>query len=209
MLSLAILGSGKGSNAQSIMDAIDAGKLNARIVCVLSDVPDAFILERARSRGIPAEYVDCTPFKTKLDGAAEQKAIGLLKQYGADFIARAQAETGIVLDIISAEEEARLAVLGCHILLEQGEGPAMIFDIGGGSTELVLVENQHGTIPRIHDWQSVPWGVVSLTETCGAEPLDEAGRAARYAHMRQLVRDSLAPFAERISERSYSSTAAW
>lgn len=89
MLSLAILGSGKGSNAQSIMDAIDAGKLNARIVCVLSDVPDAFILERARSRGIPAEYVDCTPFKTKLDGAAEQKAIGLLQRYGADFIALA------------------------------------------------------------------------------------------------------------------------
>ena len=89
MLSLAILGSGKGSNAQSIMDAIDAGKLNARIVCVLSDGPDAFILERDRSRGIPAEYVDCTPFKTKLDGAAEQKAIGLLQRYGADFIALA------------------------------------------------------------------------------------------------------------------------
>ena len=89
MLSLAILGSGKGSNAQSIIDAIDAGKLNARIVCVLSDVPDAFILERARSRKIPAEYVDCAPFKTKLDGAAEQKAIGLLKRYGADFVALA------------------------------------------------------------------------------------------------------------------------
>ena len=89
MLSLAILGSGKGSNAQSIIDAIDAGKLNARIVCVLSDVPDAFILERARNRGIPAEYVDCAPFKTKLDGAAEQKTIGLLKRYGADFIALA------------------------------------------------------------------------------------------------------------------------
>ena len=89
MLSLAILGSGKGSNAQSIIDAIEAGKLNARIVCVLSDVPDAFILERARGRGIPAEYVDGTPFKTKLDGAAEQKTISLLKRYGADFIALA------------------------------------------------------------------------------------------------------------------------
>jgi exopolyphosphatase / guanosine-5'-triphosphate,3'-diphosphate pyrophosphatase len=48
-------------------------------------------------------------------------------------------ETGIALDIISAEEEARLAVLGCHILLERA-GPAVIFDIGGGSTELVLIE---------------------------------------------------------------------
>jgi exopolyphosphatase/guanosine-5'-triphosphate,3'-diphosphate pyrophosphatase len=117
---------------------------------------------------------------------------------GYEFIDRVRAETGICLDIISAKEEARLAVLGCHLLLESGRGPAMIFDIGGGSTELVLVENDGGSVPRIHDWQSVPWGVVSLTETCGAEPPDDAGRAARYARMRELVRDSLAPFAVRV-----------
>ena len=55
---------------------------------------------------------------------------------GADFIARAYAETGIHLDIITAEEEARLAVLGCHALIEPGDGPALVFDIGGGSTEI-------------------------------------------------------------------------
>ncbi len=117
---------------------------------------------------------------------------------GAEFIERVRRETGIALDIISAKEEARLAVLGCHILLEQGDGPAVIFDIGGGSTELVLVEQGDAPLPRIVDWMSVPWGVVSLTETCGAEPLDAAGRAARYADMRQRVRDSLAPFATRL-----------
>ncbi len=120
---------------------------------------------------------------------------------GQHFIDRVRTETGIQLDIISAKEEARLAVLGCHLLLEQGEGPAMIFDIGGGSTEMVLVEGVRGEVPRIHDWQSVPWGVVSLTETCGPEPDDEAGRAARYAKMRELVRDSLAPFTVRIWDR--------
>lgn len=118
---------------------------------------------------------------------------------GPAFIERVYEQTGIRLDIISAKEEARLAVLGCHLLLEAGDGPAMIFDIGGGSTELVLVESMNGQVPRIRDWQSVPWGVVSLTETCGSEPEDDAGRTARYAHMRQLVRDSLAPFAERIA----------
>ena len=117
---------------------------------------------------------------------------------GQEFIERVRDETGICLDIISAKEEARLAVLGCHLLLDSGRGPAMIFDIGGGSTELVLVENDGGAVPRIHDWQSVPWGVVSLTETCGAEPSDDSARAARYAHMRELVRDSLAPFAVRV-----------
>ncbi|MEQ1542901.1 MAG: Ppx/GppA phosphatase family protein [Novosphingobium sp.] len=120
---------------------------------------------------------------------------------GPEFIERVRRETGIMLDIISAKEEARLAVLGCHLLLEQGEGPAMIFDIGGGSTELVLVESVAGEVPRIHDWQSVPWGVVSLTETCGAEPDGAEARAARYAHMRETVRDSLAPFTVRVWDR--------
>ena len=86
MLSIAILGSGKGSNAQSIIDAIKAGTLNARIVCVLADVQDAFILDRARQNGIPAYYIDCAPFKTKLEGAAEQKVIDILKKHGADLI---------------------------------------------------------------------------------------------------------------------------
>ncbi len=101
---------------------------------------------------------------------------------GPEFIERVRRETGIALDIISAEEEARLAVLGCHILLESGNGPAVIFDIGGGSTELVLVESDPGTrVPRILDWQSVPWGVVSLTDTVGRSEDSEAARIARFA----------------------------
>jgi len=122
---------------------------------------------------------------------------------GAEFIERVRHETGIRLDIISAQEEARLAVLGCHILLEDGIGPAVIFDIGGGSTELVLIESG-APVPRILDWQSVPWGVVSLTETVnadfgGEEEGDEAARLARYAEMRRVVAESFAEFAERIA----------
>ncbi|HSQ94862.1 MAG TPA: Ppx/GppA phosphatase family protein [Croceibacterium sp.] len=119
---------------------------------------------------------------------------------GEEFIERVRRETGIMLDIISAQEEARLAVLGCHILLEDGIGPAMIFDIGGGSTELVLIE-PGGPVPRIIDWQSVPWGVVSLTETVGHEDehADAAARAARYAEMRRVVTESFAEFAERVA----------
>ena len=119
---------------------------------------------------------------------------------GEEFIERVRRETGIALDIISAQEEARLAVLGCHILLEEGIGPAMIFDIGGGSTELVLIE-PGGPVPRIIDWQSVPWGVVSLTETVGQEDehADAAARAARYAEMRRVVSESFARFARRVA----------
>ena len=117
---------------------------------------------------------------------------------GGEFIERVRRETGIALDIISAREEARLAVLGCHILLESGHGPALVFDIGGGSTELVLIESGP-TVPNILDWVSVPWGVVSLTESCEGDSDDPAARAARYAQMRQWVSDSFAAFAERIA----------
>jgi exopolyphosphatase/guanosine-5'-triphosphate,3'-diphosphate pyrophosphatase len=115
---------------------------------------------------------------------------------GADFIERAYRETGIRLDIISAEEEARLAVLGCHALIEPGDGPALIFDIGGGSTELVLVD-MAGDEPRVLDWHSAPWGVVSLTEHAGGGD-DEAARLAAYARMRSLAAESFAAFAERL-----------
>ncbi|MDZ4274026.1 MAG: Ppx/GppA phosphatase family protein [Erythrobacter sp.] len=122
---------------------------------------------------------------------------------GYEFIERVRRETGIALDIISAEEEARLAVLGCHILLESGDGPAVIFDIGGGSTELVLVEPgsaEASRVPRILDWQSVPWGVVSLTDTVGRGEDSELARLARFDAMRRMVSDSFAPFAARVAQ---------
>ncbi|MBX7459079.1 Ppx/GppA family phosphatase [Qipengyuania sp. 1NDH17] len=118
---------------------------------------------------------------------------------GEEFIERVRQETGIVLDIISAQEEARLAVLGCHILLEDGAGPAVIFDIGGGSTELVLVEPS-GAVPRILDWMSVPWGVVSLTDTVDGSDDSEELRLDRYRRMRKTVLDSFKPFAGRVRE---------
>lgn len=89
MLNLAIFGSGSGSNYQAIAEAIDTGTLDARITCVISDVEDAYILERARRRGHPAIYLNCAPFKSKLDGKAEQRAIQLIQKHGGDTIALA------------------------------------------------------------------------------------------------------------------------
>lgn len=123
---------------------------------------------------------------------------------GAEFIDRVLTETGIRLEIISAREEARLAVLGCHALLEPGEGPALIFDIGGGSTELVLIDGGGGPLggsPRVLDWHSAPWGVVSLTETAAGadgEGDSEAARLATYARMRGIAAESFAAFAARL-----------
>lgn len=85
-LKLAVLGSGAGSNMQSIVDAIEAGTLDAEIVCVLADVEDAKILERAKRHNIPGQFLSCAPFKTKLDGEAQENYIRVMKDYGADTV---------------------------------------------------------------------------------------------------------------------------
>ena len=85
-LRLGVLGSGAGSTMQSIVDAIAAGELDAEIAIVVSDVADAKILDRARRHGIECRHLDCSPFRTKLDGAAEKECIGLLKSAGVDTV---------------------------------------------------------------------------------------------------------------------------
>ncbi len=119
---------------------------------------------------------------------------------GREFVARVKRETGIALEIISPQEEARLAVLGCHKLLEPGDGPALIFDIGGGSTELVLVEPGEPH-PRIRAWWSAPWGVVSLTESEGRAAIEGDDRVAAYARMRERVLRSFAHFVEMLPNK--------
>jgi len=119
---------------------------------------------------------------------------------GRKFVDRVRDETGIVLDIIEPAEEARLAVLGCHKLLEPGDGPALIFDIGGGSTELVLIDQEDGT-PKIRAWWSAPWGVVSLTESEGREALEGPDRVKAYERMRERARRAFSNFATMLPEK--------
>ena len=156
--------------------------------------------EEAMERALGALHICADKLKRRNVQLARSVATEACRRAtnGADFITRVREETGIALDIISAQEEARLAVLGCHILLEDGEGPAVVFDIGGGSTELVLIE-PGGPVPRILDWLSVPWGVVSLTDSAPPPDGTREGRVRRYSRMRQLVADAFAPFADRVA----------
>ena len=85
-LKLGVLGSGSGSNMQSIVEAIDKGELDAEIRLVLSDVRDAYILERARKHGIPCQWIDCAPWKTRLDTTGEAEVIRLLQEAGCDTV---------------------------------------------------------------------------------------------------------------------------
>ncbi len=92
---------------------------------------------------------------------------------GGAFVARIAAETGLPLEIIGAREEAGLALTGCAPLLDPAVPYALLFDIGGGSTEVTWLEHDpHGTATghdgwRIVDSLSLGLGVVVLAERLG------------------------------------------
>jgi phosphoribosylglycinamide formyltransferase-1 len=83
---LGVLGSGKGSNFVAIADACASGRLSARVGIVLSDVPDAGILERARERGVPARYLAPGRFRTRLDPEAERAYVEALREAAVDWV---------------------------------------------------------------------------------------------------------------------------
>jgi exopolyphosphatase/guanosine-5'-triphosphate,3'-diphosphate pyrophosphatase len=111
------------------------------------------------------------------------------------FRSRVAAETGIELEVIDRETEAALAVLGCSPLVDPRGRGAILFDIGGGSTELVRIERdpaEENPQPRIKAWMSIPLGVVTLAEQFGGRDVT----AEIYAAMEQEVARHVAPFAE-------------
>ena len=83
---LGILGSGSGSNMQALLDAIADGSLDAEIALVLSDNPDAYILERAAKAGLPTGVIDCRGFKTKFPDEAQAETAAALKAAGVELV---------------------------------------------------------------------------------------------------------------------------
>jgi exopolyphosphatase/guanosine-5'-triphosphate,3'-diphosphate pyrophosphatase len=97
---------------------------------------------------------------------------------GAEFLARVKRETGLAVSVISAREEAELAVESCAPLLAGTGRRALLFDIGGGSTELAWVRLDAGAAPRLIGYMSLPVGVVSLAERFGAAGFTATGFTA-------------------------------
>lgn len=83
---LGVLGSGKGSNFVAVAEACAAGHVPAEIALVLSDVPDAGILEHARTRNIQARYIPPGKFRTKLDEDAERAYVQALRDAQVDLV---------------------------------------------------------------------------------------------------------------------------
>ncbi len=110
---------------------------------------------------------------------------------GLEFLDRVYRETGLYLELIPPESEARLAVSGCLPLLDPHIPHALVFDIGGGSTEIIRLHRRSGAF-HITAWTSLPVGVVTLSERYGGRAMVEADYAPMVAEVRKLVR----PFAE-------------
>lgn len=115
---------------------------------------------------------------------------------GADFIRSVKQRTGLDFKIIGPDEEARLALIGCHDLIEPESQFVFVLDIGGGSTEVSLVDSSQvrtgglaGLLrkPPIKLWTSLPIGVVTLTEAFAH--LDEADAIEK---MRTMALDYVA-----------------
>ncbi|MEM7568324.1 MAG: Ppx/GppA phosphatase family protein [Pseudomonadota bacterium] len=110
----------------------------------------------------------------------------------SDFVERVYDETGLALDIISPAEEARLAVLGCQTLLRKRVADAIVFDIGGGSTEVIHVRQAETGEVTIGAWVSLPYGVVNLSEAYGTGAVG----CAIYDDMVAQVKAALGTFRE-------------
>lgn len=117
-----------------------------------------------------------------------------MAENGPAFIDRVFDETGMRLQIISPQEEARLSVQGCLNLLDRSADAALVVDVGGGSTELSWVELRDAPptgLPPIRAWLSVPIGVVTLAERY---PEDTGDTESWFRRMVEAVKTEIAAF---------------
>jgi exopolyphosphatase / guanosine-5'-triphosphate,3'-diphosphate pyrophosphatase len=117
---------------------------------------------------------------------------------GAQFLDDVRERLGIELEVVDRETEARLAVVGCGALVDSDAKSTVLFDIGGGSSEIVWLAGEASKTESgahsIRAWASLRLGVVTLAERFGGIEVDGETFSAMVKH----VGDELAPFAERV-----------
>ncbi len=115
---------------------------------------------------------------------------------GAQFLLRVRDRLGLHLEIVDRETEAHLAVAGCGELIDDDAEATLLFDIGGGSSEIVWMRRGADGVRRVAAWESLRLGVVSLAETFGGDDVTPEIFEAMIAH----VDAELAPFVERVAD---------
>jgi exopolyphosphatase/guanosine-5'-triphosphate,3'-diphosphate pyrophosphatase len=119
---------------------------------------------------------------------------------GAEFIERARDEVGLRLEVITRETEARLAAAGCLALADSAAKSVVLFDIGGGSSEIVWLGPEKGDLKktgeRVRHWTSLKLGVVTLAERFGGAEVS----FAQFSAMTDLVVSELQHFIAKASQ---------
>ncbi len=203
-----------GNQAGAVYGALDLGTNNCRLLVARPaargfQVVDAFsrivrlgegvaangrLSEAAIQRTLSALRVCAN--KMRRTGVTRSRAVATEACRQADncaeFLQRVYHQTEIELEIISAEEEARLGLHSCLPLLDEERRHALLFDIGGGSTQVSWIEID-SAMAQLRASASLPIGVVSLTERYGGREVPEA----TYRSMMAEVAEALAPFEAR------------
>ena len=205
--------SGAAAGRQAVYAAIDLGTNNCRLLVARPDgrggfrVIDAFsrivrlgeglahsglLAEAAQDRAIEALAVCAQRLRRRQVTHLRAIATEAVRKAanGQAFVDRVRAETGIAIEMISAAEEARLAVDGCLALLDPAFSQAVVFDIGGGSTEIVWLDVLGPNRAEVRAWTSLPLGVVTLADRHGGVDVS----AGTYAAMVDETRRHLAGF---------------
>jgi len=190
-------GRGRGGRRSPLVAALDLGTNNCRLLVASSArdgqlrVVDSFsrivrLGEGVAATGLLSEAaIDRTVAALRICAQHIGNHAGVrLRAVGTEacrrasnvgvLLARAREEAGIALEIISAEEEARLAAIGCAPLVDSEAEGSLIFDIGGGSTEVIWMKRDGNGTLNVMSAISTPVGVVSLSEAAQGA-LDRAG----------------------------------
>jgi len=116
---------------------------------------------------------------------------------GPEFLTEVRERLGLQLEIVDRETEAFLAAAGCGELADEDAESTVLFDIGGGSSEIVWMARVGFGARRVEAWESMRLGVVSLAETYGGE----AVTPQIFSDMIRYVDKALAPFVARVADR--------
>lgn len=147
--------------------------------------------DAAIERGLKclAEYADIM----KEYGVIEYKAIATascrMAKNGEEFVKAVEELCGIHLDIIDAKEEALLNVKGARLNADANEEYVVVYDLGGGSTEITLATNKDN--PEIVYTVSIPWGARNATEAFNLLEYDEENASKLADEVRKYTRDFL------------------
>jgi exopolyphosphatase / guanosine-5'-triphosphate,3'-diphosphate pyrophosphatase len=199
---------------QPVFAALDLGTNNCRLLVAVPTRPGQFRVVDAFSRIVRlGEGLSSTG---RLGQPAMDRAVEALKicadklasrpirrsrliateacrsaENGEEFLARVKAEAGLDLEIIDRETEARLAVSGCGSLVGHDTDGVVLFDIGGGSSEIALIDVSGQRSPRLAShivaWTSLPVGVVSLAERFGGREVTRASFDAMIADVAGML----------------------